>query len=582
MHVSLARRSIYLRKSTLGMLVIFCLALALRFLLMEFHWPVVNADESIMDLMARHIVYQGEHPVVFWGQDYMGTSQAYLGAVLIHLFGSTILSVRLGTLLMFAVYFLCLYFLVRLLYTPAFALFCAALLSIGSERMISVPLMANGGYAETMMFGAAIFLIVSWLALTLPAEGTPVRRSRLLVYALLGCIIGLSLWSDQLILSAIFTGGLFLLVCCWREIRGRVIWTFLAGFLIGAIPLILYNLSAPPFQNSLFVLFGTVFSNAPRVMPFSQQIAEVMLISLPYATGLPFTAGGQGICGNAEPYTHSIGGLGNLFSPAGQSGFCLATRGGWALGILLLWGIALIGALLALRQLRKKRQQDISELETESERQRRVRLYASLMLLASGAIWLLLFALGQAAPVTPRGSSRYLICLLLSVPAALWPLWLSVSHVRERLKGVQRYTRTRFVLSVLALFLIVAVYLMGIEETFAVLPGDQRTYNQINAVVQTLEDHGITRFYSDYDTCSILIFRSDERVICSVLDEQLQPGENRYAPYTALVNAAPHPAYLFPAASPAAQLVAQRFGQNSHYQHIVLDGYSIYYYQAAN
>lgn len=581
MYISLSKRSIYLRKSTLCMLVLLCLALSMRLVLLLSHWPVVNADESIMDLMARHIAYQGEHPVVFWGQDYMGTSQAYLGAVLIHLFGSTVLSVRLGTLLMFAIYFLCLYFLVRLLYTPAFALFCVAFLSIGSERMMSVPLMANGGYAETMMFGAAIFLIVSWLALTLPAESAPVWWPRLLVYGLLGTVIGLSLWSDQLILSAIFTGGFFLLVCCRREIRGRVIWAFVVGLLIGAIPLILYNLSAQPFENSLFVLFGTVFTNAPRVIPFWQQVAEVMFISLPYATGLPFTAGGQAICTNAEPYTHSIGGLSNLF-PSAQAGLCLATRGGWALGILLLWGIALTGTLLALRQLRARRREDASRSESEGERRQRVRLYANMMLLGSGAIWLLLFALGQAAPVTPRGSSRYLICLLLSVPVVLWPLWLNVSQVRIRLKGGQRYARTRFLLSALVLLVVGAVYIMGTEEAFAGLPADQHTYNQINAVARTLEEHGITRFYSDYDTCSILIFRSNERAICSVLDEQLQPGENRYAPYTALVSAAPHPAYLFPVASPANQLLECRFAQDGHYRHIALAGYSIYYYQVAS
>jgi|SRR5579883_1231974 len=50
----------------------------------------------------------------------------------------------------------------------------------------------------------------------------------------------------------------------------------------------------------MFVLFGTVLTSAPRIIPFSQQVAEVMLISLPHATGLPFTIGGQPVCGNAD------------------------------------------------------------------------------------------------------------------------------------------------------------------------------------------------------------------------------------------------------------------------------------------
>jgi hypothetical protein len=100
------------------MLVILLLASSLRLVLMKLNWPTANADESIMDLMARHIAYQGEHPIFFWGQNYMGTIQAYLGAPLIHLVGSSAFSVRLGTLLIFALYLVSMYFLVRLLYTP--------------------------------------------------------------------------------------------------------------------------------------------------------------------------------------------------------------------------------------------------------------------------------------------------------------------------------------------------------------------------------------------------------------------------------------------------------------------------------
>ncbi len=564
------------RLSTIGMLIILCLAVALRFFLIHAHWPVVNADESIMDLMARHILYQEEHPIFFWGQNYMGTLQAYMGAGLMHFFGSSTFSVRLGTLLLFALYIICIYALVRLIYSAAFALFSMALLSIGSDRMMGVPITANGGYAETMLFGALIFLLVVWLALTLPAERTRVAPSRLLAYAALGFVVGLSLWSDTLVLAAVFTGGVFLLVCCRQEIRGRVIGALAGGLLIGAIPLILYNITAPLSENSLFVLFGTVFTSAPRVIPFSQQIAEVLLISLPHATGLPFTVGGQTVCGNAEPYIQAIGSLANLF-PSSDSWFCLSTRGGWSLGILVLWGIALAGALAALHRLRKRQPKEPPGPLPETERLQRVRLYATLMLLGSGAIWLVLFALGQAAPVTPRGSSRYLICLLLSAPAVLWPLWLSITHIRERLKGGERSVRSRFVLSSLALLFITSTYVMGTVEVITDLPADQSAYDRTNAVVQTLLKRGFTRFYSDYDTCSVLIFRSGERLLCIVLDNRLQATSNRYAPYTIPVSETPHPPYVFPVASPANQLLAR----DSRYQHMVVDGYSIYYYSSS-
>src|SRR5260370_9380013 len=216
---------------------------------------------------------------------------------------------------------------------------------------MGIPLVAHGGYAETMLLGAVIFLLASWLALTGTRQCTLVSRSRLGAYIGMGVTIGLAAWSDQLILTAIITAGLLLLLCCHQELRGRAIGALLAGLLLGATPLIIYNFSAAPGQNSLFILFGTVFSGAPRVVPFSEQLAHVLLISLPLATGMPFTSGIHTLCGSVEPYTHPASSLAALF-PSSNPLLCIGTRGGWSLVILLLWGIALIGVLLAIRQQR--------------------------------------------------------------------------------------------------------------------------------------------------------------------------------------------------------------------------------------
>ncbi|MCX6997992.1 MAG: hypothetical protein NTV49_13130, partial [Kiritimatiellaeota bacterium] len=46
----------------------------------------LSSDEAWPSLMAMHIL-QGEFPVVYWGQSYMGTQESYLNAALIGLFG---------------------------------------------------------------------------------------------------------------------------------------------------------------------------------------------------------------------------------------------------------------------------------------------------------------------------------------------------------------------------------------------------------------------------------------------------------------------------------------------------------------
>ena len=57
-----------------------------------------------MALEALHIAYRGEHPVFLYGQNYMGTIEAYLGALLFHIFGVSSFSIRLGLALMFALF----------------------------------------------------------------------------------------------------------------------------------------------------------------------------------------------------------------------------------------------------------------------------------------------------------------------------------------------------------------------------------------------------------------------------------------------------------------------------------------------
>src|ERR1700737_1153672 len=76
--------------------VIIFLAAYLRITLLALGWPSTDSDEATMGLMASHIAYQGGHPVFFYGQGYIGTLEAYLGALLFHLFGPSLFSLRLG------------------------------------------------------------------------------------------------------------------------------------------------------------------------------------------------------------------------------------------------------------------------------------------------------------------------------------------------------------------------------------------------------------------------------------------------------------------------------------------------------
>ena len=99
-----------------------------------------------MTLEARHIAFLGEHPIFLYGQNYMGTIEAYLGALLMHIFGTPLFSIRLGLILLFALFLGCMYFLTSLLYSKRLALFSLFLLSIGSGDLLTPCAITNGRF----------------------------------------------------------------------------------------------------------------------------------------------------------------------------------------------------------------------------------------------------------------------------------------------------------------------------------------------------------------------------------------------------------------------------------------------------
>ena len=109
------------------------------------------------------------------------------------------------------------------------------------------------------------------------------------------------------------------------------------------------------------------------------------------------------------------------------------------------------------------------------------------------------------------------------------------------------------------------------------IPPARAAYRQQEALVQDLLHVGATRVYSDYWTCNTLTFLSREKIICSVLNEHLNPGYDRYLPYRFIVRAAPRPTYIFPPGTQQAEAMKQRARlASSHYRAYLFEGYLVY------
>ncbi len=508
-----------------------------------------------MGLVALHVAYQGDHPIFFYGSNYLGPLEGYAAAPLFHLFGTSLFALRLPLVLFFTGFLLSMYYLVRLLYSEKFALATVILLGLGTSDVFFLQLRASGEYPEIEMFAALICLLAAWLALSSHRAGQEPGRQkrwkRVVIYGLLGLIVGLAFWVDLLILPFVAAAGLLLLLFCRRELLSWTGLSLLLGFVVGAFPLIYYNLTAPPSQNSWFVLLSNQHAGASdmvaRHLTWVNQLTGTMIVALPMATG-----GGVQCPLSAIPPSGS---------PVPTTLPCVLFQGGWGFGYLMLWFIALGLAVYVVRRYRRQVRSGVTESASE-ERQEVIRQCGRLMLLASAGLTLLLYA------------TCYLTCMLLAVPAILWPAWQGLSTHKISLNW---RSKGALLLRGALLLLVTTTLVTGTVRTFMQIPTAQVVYQRQETLVQDLLHVGATRVYADYWTCNILTFLSREKIICSALDEQLNPGYDRYMPYRFIVRAAPHPAYVFLPGTKQIEAVEQRVNlASSHYRHYIFEGFVVY------
>lgn len=547
---------------------IIAIATVLRIVLTAQNWPQTNSDEDTMGIMALHIAFHGAHPTFLYGQNYMGSIEAYLGALMFHLFGVSVFSLRLGTILLFALFLTSMYCLTSLLYTKKLALITLFLLSLGSGVMLFPELMAHGGYPELLLFGSLSLLLASWLALSYDAHPSVRGRvGRFILYTCWGLVAGLGFWSDFLMLPFIFMSGLLLLLFCRRELLQGGAFFLLLGFVIGISPLIGYNLHAPAGQGlwaTLRSLHGDFSAELAQNhafyhLPLLPELVGTMLVSLPSATGAPPLCFDSGWIDFGHPGIQAFQ-CPTLHDNLGLAAIAIC----WSLGFIALWTTAV---LLAIRALLQLRQHPPGHSWSVPERRAVIRHFARLAVLGSAGLTLLLFVLSPVSAVFPA-NFRYLIGLLITIPALIAPLW----NVSANEKGTRRGHLGRGIL-----ILVGIVFLLGTINIFFELPTVQAFNRQQDALVRDLLRIKATHIYSEYWTCNRVIFESDEQIICVVLYDQLQPGYNRYPPYYAIVKDDPHAAYVFLLRSQQVVSLARQVAISGKiYKIYVFDGYVVY------
>ncbi len=602
--------------ATRVMLVLLVVAAVYRVALILRGWPALDSDEAIIGLMARHIL-QGERPIFFWGQNYMGALEAYFVAPIFAVFGSSIATLHLSILLIVLGFLAAIYFVARAAYGPVVGILTLAWLAISPALSLVRELGTIGGYQEMLLFAALIFLGV-WDRLRRP---DPLPRDRrewlrcLATYAGIGLCMGLGLWSDLLIAPVLLMAVLALFAARRREMLSRAGLVLLFTFLLGVWPFLSFNIQHPNASYQQIAQQSHVPGQTTPFPPLDnwvRQIGATLSVGIPTALGSPHVCVKQGDIWLSYPpqlavTTRDVGGL------------CDAANMAFSLAALALYGIAAIPLVAALRVWWTRRRQrqtadararngrNGSKATSAQDAETTARLWLRGMLFGTALLTIALYTTNRDADRYQFTSARYLLPLYVSAPLLFGVLWQTARPFVVRLSQMlaQRVNApissvlpfphgeggwgvtalATAALSALLLFSIIGggftLAYSGNSSVFGqpLLPGDQQ-------LLSFLEEHHITHYYSDYWTCYRLAFESREQVICAVRGEvgrdNLKLLYNRNDDWVAQLAKDPHPTYIFPVGSvydlQFAQLAAAENLPHDGYVRTVVAGYGIHYY----
>ncbi len=268
-------------------------AAGFKFALLALNRVPFNADEAVVALMARHIL-QGERPIFFYGQAYMGSLDAFMVAAGFRLFGQQVWVIRLVQALLYLGTLITTAELGRRIFASRrVAALAVLLLAIPTVNLSLYTTASLGGYGEALLLGNLILL----LALQIERFWHAGRRNWLGVAAVIwGFLDGLGLWAFGLTLVYSLPAGLFLLFRLarpafhlrqTRRLLGMLL-LLAAGFLAGASAWLVYAVQYGPSQL-IFELSGSAVAGAEAgsfASRFISHLVNLLLLGTSVIFGL--------------------------------------------------------------------------------------------------------------------------------------------------------------------------------------------------------------------------------------------------------------------------------------------------------
>ncbi len=477
-------------KNTDFLVVLFILGLLFAFrMILTIQGSVpFNADEAVVGLMARHIL-EGERPIFFYGQAYMGSLDAFLIAAGFRIFGDSVMSIRVIQSLLYLFAAVMCFTVAKKALGEKSALFGLGLLAFGGVTLVLYTSATLGGYNEALLFGAAQMV----MAVNMSQTHNPSRK----MWLIFGIFAGAGFWANALTL--VFTIPI-LLEFLFRAVKEKQfqrrfsysIWLlFGAGF--GALPW-LFALVKSGWWPLLSELTGSAVAveGGSFVTRLGLHLLNFVLFGLPVILGVR--------------------------APWSADWFALAA----APFLTLIWGL-------------------IGRWAIQNTKVEGARGFFYKTSLGTFSLLILLFLLTSFG-ADPSG--RYFLPLI--VLGSLWAGdWLSSGPLPLRLK-ILAYVLIIGV-NIYGVFWATRPDRPGLTTQFYAPTIVDHSYDQ--ELIHFLEQTGETRGYSTYWIAYPAVYHSQEKIILSPrlpyhLDLRYTPRDDRIPAYTDLVSRSSKPQVL--------------------------------------
>lgn len=277
----------------MGLGVVLALALLARVLLLLTKTVSFHSDEAVVALMARHIL-QGERPVFFYGQAYMGSLDAWVVAVGFALLGQSVTAIRLVQSALYLV-------VVASGFAVGWRLSGRVTVAVVAGLVLAVPPVVLATYTTATLGGYNETLLLGNLLLLLGYDVTHQHRRSWWRWLLLGICAGLGWWTNGLIIAYVVPVGLLIPKSMVEAPGGSFrtslqpmltgIAAALLGFFIGSAPwwVFAFENDFAPLRFYFDSMEGSSFAGTYAInLPLGERLIGLFFLGLPSLIGMRF------------------------------------------------------------------------------------------------------------------------------------------------------------------------------------------------------------------------------------------------------------------------------------------------------